>query len=415
MKIASPLAEAANSAARWASERMSAREPDAPLCAYVYDLDALRRHVGDVVSRLPAFCRMYYAMKANSEEVLLRAIRPLVHGFEAASIGESRKAFAVDRDVPVIFGGPGKTDGELREALRSGVERIHVESLHELRRLGRIAEEEGREATVLLRVNVKSDMPSATLQMGGKPTQFGMEESELAAAAEYLRHSPKLRMVGFHLHSLSNQLSADDHLALISFYLRKTEEWNAKHGLERSIINAGGGIGVSYSDDIPQFEWEKFADGLNRLGESWHREGKALPRIDFECGRYLTASCGVYAAEVIDVKKNHGRTYAIIRGGTHQFRLPSSWKHNHPYRIVSIDSWPYPFERPSAADEPVTVVGQLCTPKDVLSEDVRVPLLRVGDVVLFVLAGAYGWSISHHDFLSHPHPEIVFISSSTRI
>lgn len=410
MKISSPLADAANSAARWANERMSAREPDAPLNAYVYDLDALRRHVGNVVSRLPAFCRMYYAMKANSEDALLRAIRPLVHGFEAASIGETRKAFAVDGDVPVLFGGPGKTDGELREALRSGVERIHVESLHELRRLGRIAEEEAREATVLLRVNVKSNLPSATLQMGGKPTQFGMEENELAAAAECLRRSPMLRMAGFHLHSLSNQLSADDHLALISFYMRKTEEWEAKYGLDRSIINAGGGIGVSYREDVLQFDWEKFANGLTKLGESWIREGIGLPRIDFECGRYLTAFCGAYAAEVIDIKKNHGRTYAVVRGGTHQFRLPSSWKHNHPYRIVSIDSWPYPFERPVAANEPVTVVGQLCTPKDVLSEDVKVPLLRAGDVVLFVLAGAYGWAISHHDFLSHPHPEVVYLS-----
>lgn len=410
MMIASPLADAENSAVRWAIERMSARKADAPLCAYVYDLDALRKHVGDAVSMLPAFCRMYYAMKANSEEDMLRALRPLVHGFEAASLGETRKAFAVDRDVPVIFGGPGKTDGELREALKSGVERIHVESLHELRRLGRIAEEEKREATVLLRINVKTELPSATLQMGGKPTPFGMEETELAAAAECLRCSPRLRMAGFHLHSLSNQLSADDHLELIAFYLRKTEEWKARYGLDRSILNAGGGIGVSYSEAVPQFDWEKFAIGLKRLGEDWLREGKELPRIDFECGRYLTAFCGVYAAEVIDVKKNHGRSYAIIRGGTHQFRLPASWKHNHPYRILSIDSWPYPFERPAVTEEPVTVVGQLCTPKDVLSEDVHVPLLRSGDVILFVLAGAYGWAISHHDFLSHPHPEKVFLS-----
>ncbi|WP_027085526.1 type III PLP-dependent enzyme [Cohnella panacarvi] len=413
MRIANPLTHAANSAERWAIERMSVREPDAPLNAYVYDLDALRQHAGNTVARLPAFCRMYYAMKANSEDVLLRAIRPYVHGFETASIGEARKAFAVDGDVPIIFGGPGKTDGELREAIRLGVERIHVESLHELRRLGRIAEEEGREATILLRVNVQWDLPSATLLMAGKPTQFGMEESDLASVAECLGRLPMLRMAGFHLHSLSNQLSADDHLALISFYLRKMEEWNAKHGFAGSILNAGGGIGVSYSETVPQFDWEKFAVGLNLLGENRLREGKEPPRIDFECGRYLTAFCGVYAAEVIDVKKNHGRAYAIIRGGTHQFRLPASWKHNHPYRVVPVDSWPYPFERPAVADEPVTIVGQLCTPKDVLSDDVRVPLLRSGDVVLFVLAGAYGWAISHHDFLSHPHPEAVFVSSRT--
>lgn len=406
------LNAAADRAAQWAAERMASREADSPLCAYVYDLDALRSHVSTTVSRLPSFCRMYYAMKANSEDMLLRTIRPLVHGFEAASSGEIRRAFAVDPCVPVLFGGPGKTDGEMREALQLGVERIHVESLHELCRLGRLAEETGREVSVLLRINVKADLPQATLQMGGKPTPFGMEEAELPAAEECLRQMPKVRMKGFHLHSISNQRSAEDHLQLIEFYLCKTKEWQEQYGLESSILNAGGGIGVPYEEGAPPFDWSLFTQELQALGERWQQEGHELPRIDFECGRYLAAYCGVYAVEVIDVKRNHGSTFAVIRGGTHHFRLPVSWNHNHPYRVVPVESWPYSFKRPAAMNEPVTVVGQLCTPKDVLSRNVRIPQLRSGDVLLFVLAGAYGWAISHHDFLSHPHPDKVFLSGN---
>lgn len=391
-------------------DEMSARTAEHPFCAYLYDLDALKRHASETVSRLPSWCRMYYAMKANSELPVLQAIRPFVHGFEAASIGEVRKARSVDPNVPVLFGGPGKTDYELREAMAASVERFHVESLHELRRLDRLAADMDIQVNVLLRVNVKAELPQATLQMGGRATQFGMEESGLPLAADVLRSSRHVRMAGFHLHSVSNQMSAAQHLSLIDYYVRKAEEWKETFGLDRLCLNAGGGIGVNYADTDRQFDWPAFAQGLHELEQRAARQGCPAIRIDFECGRYLAAFCGFYAAEVLDVKRNHGKTFALIRGGTHHFRLPVSWRHSHPFVVVPVDRWVYPFDRPSADNGPVTVVGQLCTPKDVLAENAAIGRVRSGDVLLFVLAGAYGWSISHHDFLSHPHPEMIYIS-----
>jgi len=100
-----------------------------------------------------------------------------------------------------------------------------------------------------------------------------------------------------------------------------------------------------------------------------------------------------------------------LRGGSHHFRLPVSWQHNHPFVILARDAWPYPFSRPGVHDAPVTLCGELCTPKDVLARDVHVDDLRAGDCVAFSLAGAYGWHISHHDFLSHPHPERVYLDN----
>jgi diaminopimelate decarboxylase len=103
-----------------------------------------------------------------------------------------------------------------------------------------------------------------------------------------------------------------------------------------------------------------------------------------------------------------------VRGGTHQFRLPSSWQHNHPFTVLAVEAWNSTAPRPELLDEPITVVGELCTPKDVLAREVRVPRVRVGDVLVFSHAGAYGWEISHHDFLSHPHPEQLFLSDGGR-
>ena len=118
---------------------------------------------------------------------------------------------------------------------------------------------------------------------------------------------------------------------------------------------------------------------------------------------------GYYLAEVTDVKRTHGKHFAILRGGSHHFRLPASWQHNHPFVVLAREAWPYPFLRPAVHDGPVTLCGELCTPKDTLAHDVRVERLRAGDCVAFLLAGAYGWHISHHDFLSHPHPQRVYL------
>ncbi|MEV4646034.1 type III PLP-dependent enzyme [Saccharopolyspora sp. NPDC049357] len=375
-----------------------------PVCLFAYDLDRLTDHVRAITATLPRRCRMFYAMKANSADPLLRALAPLVAGFEIASGGELDKARAVGADVPVVFGGPAKTPAEIEQALKQGVQRLHVESLLELHRVSSAATRLGTTAEVLLRVNLSGPFPTATLAMAGKPTQFGIDEQDLPACVAAARELPGVRLAGFHLHSLSNNLSADAHLELLAHYGRTVSEWEREFGLRCEVINVGGGIGVDYARLDRQFDWPTFA---RRLPSVLAEFPAHVREIDFECGRYLVAECGSYAVEVLDVKRNHGVDYALVRGGTHQFRLPSSWQHNHPFTVLPVDRWESTAPRPEVSG-PVTVVGELCTPKDVLARDVPVERIRAGDVLVFSHAGAYGWEISHHDFLSHPHPEHVF-------
>ncbi|MFI7638155.1 type III PLP-dependent enzyme [Nonomuraea sp. NPDC049400] len=380
---------------------------DEPVCLYAYDLDALTDHVEQVVAALPERCRMFYAMKANSAAPILRTLAPVVAGFEVASGGEVAKARAVGADIPVIFGGPAKTAQEIAEALWHRVTRFHAESVLELHRISQAAVEAGVTADVLLRVNLAGPFPSATLAMAGRPTQFGIDESVLADAVEAATTLPGLRLAGFHLHSLSNNLSPEAHLDMLRLYREKVMGWEREFGIRCEVLNVGGGIGVNYADLDAQFDWAAFTRGLATLVETFPAHWR---EIDFECGRFLTAPCGKYAVEVLDIKRNHGVSYVLVRGGTHQFRLPSSWQHSHPFTVLPVDVWRSAAPRPELRDEPVTVVGELCTPKDVLARDVHLSHVRVGDVLVFSHAGAYGWEISHHDFLSHPHPEHVFVA-----
>ncbi|QOR38449.1 type III PLP-dependent enzyme [Billgrantia diversa] len=376
-----------------------------PVCAFLNDLAALRKHVSAMLAGLPQPCRLYYAVKANPDRRLIATLAPLVAGFEAASIGEIRRIREVSDSASVIFGGPGKKDAELEEALALGVERIHVESLHELRRLNLIAERRGRVVSILLRVNLHDTLPEATVTMAGRATQFGIDESQVEEAIEEARRSPALRLDGFHMHSISNNLDARLHARLVATYLARVRGWAERFDLEIRCVDAGGGFGVSY-DERTDFDWADFVDAMRTL-----LAGDPLPGAEllFEPGRYIAAFCGYYAAEVIDLKQSHGRHFAILRGGTHHFRLPASWQHDHPFEVLPCQLWPYPFPRPELNAQRVTLAGELCTPKDVLASDVPVARLRIGDVVLFHRAGAYGWTISHHDFLGHAHPRHLYL------
>jgi diaminopimelate decarboxylase len=259
---------------------------------------------------------------------------------------------------------------------------------------------------VALRANLAGPLPVATLAMAGRPTQFGIDERDVPDALALMQRCRHLELVGFHFHCLSNHHDAPAHARLVAGYLRRARGWAGEAGVPLRVVNAGGGIGVDYARLDRPFDWARFCTGLaGVLGG----DAAEPVRLRFECGRYLVAAWGAYITEVVDVKVNHGACFAVVRGGTHHFRLPASWGHSHPFTVIPVDEWAYPFPRPGVRGRPVTVAGELCSPKDVLARDVPVDELRAGDLVWFHHAGAYGWSISHHDFLSHPHPRRLFL------
>jgi len=365
------------------------RESADPLAAFVYDLQALRAHCRRLRAALPAGVELFYAVKANSELPLLRVISSELDGFEVASGGELSLVAEHFPKVHILFGGPGKTDTELRQALEHPVEVLHVESLYELERLA------DAQADVLLRVNpALSHAEDSPMLMAGKPSPFGLEPSDLGPAFELLRRS-SLRCLGFHLHTRSLQLDAGDHLRLINSYVALAAEWSEAYGVEVRQLNVGGGIGVNYREPGRQFAWEEFCANL-----------PSFP-LRFECGRFVTAFCGYYAMEVLDLKWSHGEAFAVCRGGTHHFRLPAAQGHSHPFEVV-----PGRRRGPRLRDVALNVVGQLCTPKDRLATGTPVEEVSVGDLLVFPLAGAYGWNISHHDFLRHPPPVVAYWDSS---
>jgi diaminopimelate decarboxylase len=165
-------------------------------------------------------------------------------------------------------------------------------------------------------------------------------------------------------------------------------------GRRLDVVDVGGGIGVPFGDG-PEFDLSRFGELLAGL------RPPAGADVVLEPGRYLAADCGWYAAEVTDVKHAYGTSYAVLRGGINHFQLPASWDLVHRFAVLPVEEWPAGVPRPAASGE-VTVVGELCTPEDTLARDVRVARVRAGDLVVFPLAGAYGWEFAMPAFLGHP-------------
>ncbi|MFI1621266.1 type III PLP-dependent enzyme [Streptomyces lydicus] len=379
--------------------------PHDELPAYVHDLTGLRRHAQAIRDALPERVELFYAAKANPDPRLLKVLRDVVDGFEVASGGELRHTREVLPRARLAFGGPGKTSAELAQALDLGVERLHVESEHELRMVCALAA--GRSVEVLLRVNLPIGLGDVPLAMGGKPSPFGIDPDCLDACLRLLAAHPGIQLRGVHAH-LASGLDATEQLRVIEHLLTWAAEWAHARGIPLDEVNVGGGMDVDYADPHRLFDWRAFGTGLRRILD----DHPGLT-VRIEPGRSVSAYCGWYVTRVLDVKHSQGEAFAVLAGGTHHLRTPAAKDHNQPFEILATDDWPWPWERPAVAGEPVTLVGQLCTPKDVLARRVPVGRLRAGDRVAFAMAGAYAWNISHHDFLMHPAPGFHYLDAAS--
>ncbi|WFE36120.1 alanine racemase [Micromonospora sp. WMMD975] len=356
---------------------------------YVHDLDALTGHARAIRAALPRPVELLYAVKANPEPDVLRTLAPVVDGFETASRGELCRLAEVLPGRPAAgYAGPGKTDADLRAALGAGVARIHVESPAELRRLGALAVATGRTARVLLRVNLPLDVPGASLVMGGRPSPFGMDPADAVACA---RRPP----AGVEVHGVHAHLASGLDAPLAGAVAEAVVRWSVAEVGAREV-DVGGGMAVDYGDPAARFDWAGYGRALGDVLDAYPGV-----RLRIEPGRSVTVHCGAYLTEVIDVKRSYGEWFAVVAGGTHHLRTPAAKGHAQPFTVHRRRDG----GGPRTDGGPVTVVGQLCTPKDVLSRSADAGPVGVGDVLVFAMAGAYAWNISHRDFLLHEPPE----------
>ncbi|MGR3938642.1 type III PLP-dependent enzyme [Streptomyces sp. BRA346] len=371
---------------------------------YVYDLDRIDAARRDLFGWLPEGAEVYYAFKANPHVDLVRALRegdgPACKA-EVSSTGELTAALDGGyTGADILYTGPGKTPGELREAIARGVRTFSAESPGDLEHIGRAALAHGVVADCLLRVNSATASASTGIRMTGKPTQFGIDSETVAELAPRLRSVPGTSLAGLHLFSQSN---AKDEDALIEEFRHTIEvaaQVEADLGVELRLLDIGGGFSVPYGrhgarDAYPKLRGELEA-ALDLRFPRWRRGDL---RIAVESGRYLVGDSGTLLASVSNVKTSRDRRFVILDAGINTFGGMSGIG-----RILPVSIRIEGMEGDAEVTGKGTLAGPLCTPGDLLAREIDLPELGEGDVVAIPNTGAYGPTASLLMFLGRPAP-----------
>lgn len=379
----------------WSAEELIGQAGGTPL--FAYDNNIVGGQIARFRAAMPEGLHLHYAVKANPYGPLLRFLARYVDGFDIASAGEFQLLQEAEiGGLPVSFAGPGKRDSEIETAIAGGVT-LNVESEGEAERALDIAEQVGRQPKIAIRINPPFGIKGAGMKMGGLPSPFGVDSDRAAAlVTRVIEGGAEWR--GLHVFAGSQVLDAG---ALIETQ-RATVALAAgiadQAGAAPPELNLGGGFG------IPYFPGEQPLD-VDAVGAALRETLLAAPailahtRFAIELGRWLVGEAGVYLTRIIDRKVSGGRTFLVTDGGLHHMLAASGnfgqlLRRNYPVAIAGRFG--------CEPDEEVTVTGCLCTPLDLLADDVALPHAEPGDVVAIFCAGAYGLTASPQAFLSQP-------------
>jgi diaminopimelate decarboxylase len=347
---------------------------------YCYSTATLTRHFRvftEAFADVPAL--VCYAMKANSNQAVIRTLARLGAGADVVSLGELRRAQAAG--VPadrIMFSGVGKTAPELAAAVDADILCVNVESEPELELLSSIAAAKGRRARISLRVNPDVDAKThAKIATGRAENKFGIP---IARAREVYARAAKLdgvtvTGVDMHIGSQITQLQPfDDAFVLLSDFVRTLRA----DGHDIDHVDLGGGLGIPYRhDNEPPPRPEDYAGVVKRATRDL---GCTLV---FEPGRLLVGNAGVLVARVVYVKRGDAKTFVIVDAAMNDLIRPTLYEAHH-------EIWPVREPAAGAPRRRVDVVGPVCESGDFLALDRPLTELVAGDLVAVLSAGAYG-------------------------
>ncbi|MBL4839162.1 MAG: hypothetical protein JKY34_16480 [Kordiimonadaceae bacterium] len=346
------------------------------LPCYVYSRSMISERINYFRSLMPSALKLHYAIKANPSPSVVHFIAKQVDGLDVASHKELR--LALETQVPpknISMAGPGKSDNDLRAAVAAGVT-LNVESANEVDRIYQIAELLSvREVNLALRINPNFKVKGIGMAMGGRATQFGIDEDCLAAAIKRVHNPADIKSL--HIFSGSQNLNSGALGVIFQKTFETAERMIKKHGLTISRINIGGGLGIPYFEKDQDLDLGFVASVLHQELEKWHKKYPGC-MVEMELGRFLVGEAGAYLCQVVDKKKSREKTFLVTNGGLHHHLAATGnfgqvIRKNYPIAIAT-----------KMGEEPTDtydIVGPLCTPIDTFATNIALPTAEIGDVI----------------------------------
>jgi diaminopimelate decarboxylase len=346
---------------------------------YVYSTATLQRHVKVFSEAFAGLDHLVcYAVKANSNQAVIRTIAQAGAGVDVVSGGELARALAAG--VPgsrITFSGVGKTEAEMVAGLDAGILCFNVESEPELHRLSEVATARGATAHIALRINPDVDAKThAKISTGKAENKFGIPYDRARAIYDEARSLPGIEATGVDMHigsQITDLAPFDAAFARLADLVRELR--SGSHTIDH--IDVGGGLGIPYRDDNePPPHPDEYAEVVRRnirdLGA----------RLVLEPGRLIVGNAGILLTRVLFVKKGAAKNFVIVDAGMNDLIRPTLYEAHH-------EIWPV-VQSASGAEIRADVVGPVCETGDYLALDRTMAEPQAGDLVAVMSAGAYG-------------------------
>lgn len=348
---------------------------------YYYDLNVLDQTLMSCKAASEKFAfHVHYALKANFNEQVLKAIQKSGFGADCVSGNEVKKAIEIGFDPgKVVFAGVGKSDREINEALSNNIYCFNVESVQELGIINKLALKLGKQARVAIRINPNVDAHTHQyITTGLEENKFGVNQWELPACVEELKRCSNLELIGIHFH-VGSQITNLDVFKSLCLKVNELNIWFLERGFDLKVLNVGGGLGVDYHhpDENTVNDFMSFFEIYDKFLE--RRNGQ---EVHFELGRALVAQCGSLISRILYVKNGLKKNFLVLDAGMTELMRPALYQAYHKIENITAD--------PANSIVSYDVVGPICESTDCFGKEVELPESKRGDLIAIRTAGAYG-------------------------
>ncbi len=348
---------------------------------YFYDLNRLENTLISAKKEANKYnYKLHFAVKANYDYKVNQLISSYNLGADCVSGNEI--LFAIKNGYQpnnIVFAGVGKTDIEIKEAIRNNIACFNVESIQELEVINSISKKLDHISSIAIRVNpnVNADTHKY-ITTGLNENKFGIPASQLMDTLQILDGLSNLKLTGLHFHIGSQILNLENFKDLAIKVNEILHELRSNH-IHIKHINLGGGLGINYQ--FPSIDPD-FSSFFKIIYDNLKIDSRQ--KVHFELGRSLVGQCGQLWTKVLYLKEGIEKNFAIIDAGMTHLMRPALYG---AYHHISIKN----SRKPKSFDlKKYDIVGPICESTDVISKNQNLPDLRRGDILIIHSTGAYG-------------------------
>ena len=341
---------------------------------YVYSQTKIEEKYNELKNALNA--EIFYAVKANSNQAIIRLMSTLGAGADVVSVGELERAITAGiNPKKIIFEGIGKSKEDISFAISNNIRLINVESIDEIQRINNVAQEHNKCVDIGIRLNPNIDGQTIDkISTGKKTDKFGIDTDKLQDMFQSLENAKNINLIGISCH-VGSQIFNIKVFSEIFMKMKINVQVFLDKGYRIKHVDLGGGLGVTYQDKDDEINLELIKLELDKCFEN-------VPyQLSFEPGRYLVANAGILITSVMTIKNNGGINFLITDAGMHSLIRPALYQAHHDIEVV---------DKSNSELVTYSVAGPICESSDILNKNITLPKQKVGNLLIIKDTGAYG-------------------------